>query len=256
VQSQLAILGHQPRGVDGVFGPNTRAAIARFQRAEGYDDTGYLTREQLEELSVAAAQRQAELEAEAERRRLQAEREDRAVWQATGAEGDEAGLRTYLQRFPEGLFAEEAREALAAIEGERRAANEAADLTAWEGARSADTVEAYRGYLEARPQGAFAQEARARIEALRAEAAGADAREAARASERQLGLNDVTRLLVEQRLAQLGLDPGRADGAFDASTRQAIRAFQRNRDLEPTGYLTQATVARMLADLGGLFGQQ
>ncbi|RDC75438.1 peptidoglycan-binding protein [Rhodovulum sp. 12E13] len=256
VQSQLAILGHEPRGVDGVFGPNTRAAIARFQRAQGYEGTGYLTRPQLEELSVAAARRQAELEAEAERRRLQAEREDRAVWQATGAEGDEAGLRTYLQRFPDGLFAEEAREALAAIEGERRAAAEAADATAWERAVGADTVDAYRGYLEARPQGAFAPEARARIEALRAEAAGADAREAARASERQLGLNDVTRLLVEQRLAQLGLDPGRADGAFDASTRRAIRTFQRNRDLEPTGYLTQATVARMLADLGGLFGQQ
>ncbi|MEE4120663.1 MAG: peptidoglycan-binding domain-containing protein [Paracoccaceae bacterium] len=256
VQSQLAILGHEPRGVDGVFGPNTRDAIARFQRAQGYDGTGYLTRVQLEELSVAAARRQAELEAEAERRRLQAEREDRAVWEATGAEGDEAGLRTYLQRFPDGLFAEEAREALAAIEGETRAAAEAADATAWEQARGVGTVDAYRGYLEARPQGAFAPEARARIEALRAEAAGAGVREAARASERQLGLNDVTRLLVEQRLAQLGLDPGRADGAFDASTRQAIRAFQRNRDLEPTGYLTQATVARMLADLGGLLGQQ
>ncbi len=252
VQSQLAILGHEPRGVDGVFGPNTRAAIARFQRSEGYDDTGYLTRAQLEELSVAAARRQAELEAQAERRRLQAEREDRAVWQATGADGDEAGLRTYLQRYPDGVFAERAREALAALEGEKRAAAEAADATAWERARGADTVDAYRGYLEARPQGAFAPEARARIEALRAEAAGAGAREAARASEQQLGLNDVTRLLVEQRLAQLGLDPGTADGAFDESTRQAIRAFQRNRDLEPTGYLTQATVARMLADLGGL----
>ncbi len=252
VQSQLTILGHEPQGVDGVFGPNTRSAIARFQRANGYRDTGYLTREQIDTLSVAAAQRQAELEAEAERRRIQAEREDRAVWQATGAEGDEAGLRTYLQRYPDGLFAEEAREELAAIEGRKRSAAEAADAAAWERARGADSVTAYRDYLDARPEGAFASEARARIEAIRQEQEGAGAREQARQQEAQLGLNDVTRLLVERRLAQLGLDPGVSDGAFDQSTRQAIRAFQRNRDLEPTGYLNQQTVARMLADLGGL----
>jgi len=255
IQSQLTVLGHEPRGVDGIFGPGSRGAIARFQRANDFEDTSYLTRPQIEELGVQAARRQAELEAEAERRRLAAEREDRAVWEATGAEGDEAGLRTYLDRYPDGLFAEEARARLAGIEAERRAEAGGADAAAWERARRVDTAEAYRRYLRERPDGAFAREAEARIDALERQEEEAGTVAAAREAERALGLNDITRLLVEQRLAQLGLDPGRADGSFDGATRRAIRNFQRARDLPPTGFLTQQTVARMLADLGGLIRQ-
>ena len=252
IQSQLTILDYDPRGIDGLFGPNTRAAIGRFQEAEGVSATGYLTAEQRDALALAAAARQAELEAEAERRRIQAEREDRAVWRATGAAGDAAGLRTYLQRYPEGLFAEQARNALAGIEAEKRAAASASDAADWERARAANTEAAYRAYLDARPDGAFAPEARAQISAITQDAAEADARAAAAAGEDSLGLNSVARLLVEQRLTQLGLQPGAPDGQFDDATRQAIRAFQRDRGLPPTGYLSQQTVARMLADLGGL----
>lgn len=43
VQRWLAALGHDPHGVDGAFGPNTRSTIAAWQRAAGRHDSGYLT---------------------------------------------------------------------------------------------------------------------------------------------------------------------------------------------------------------------
>jgi peptidoglycan hydrolase-like protein with peptidoglycan-binding domain len=54
-------------------------------------------------------------------------------------------------------------------------------------------------------------------------------------------------MLVEQRLARMGLEPGRVDGTFDAATRRAIRAYQESRDLAVTGYLDQSMIALLLA---------
>ena len=42
IQEGLAEKGFDPRGADGVFGPGTRAALRRWQRAEGKTVTGYL----------------------------------------------------------------------------------------------------------------------------------------------------------------------------------------------------------------------
>ncbi len=42
LQRRLLLLGFNPRGVDGLFGGNTRAAISLFQQAHGYPVTGYL----------------------------------------------------------------------------------------------------------------------------------------------------------------------------------------------------------------------
>ncbi|MEM9098117.1 MAG: peptidoglycan-binding domain-containing protein [Pseudomonadota bacterium] len=42
VQLRLALAGHNPKGVDGVFGPATRAAILAFQTELGVPATGYL----------------------------------------------------------------------------------------------------------------------------------------------------------------------------------------------------------------------
>ena len=43
VQRALRVLGFNPRGIDGVFGPNTRAAISAFQGARNLPVTGYLS---------------------------------------------------------------------------------------------------------------------------------------------------------------------------------------------------------------------
>ncbi len=42
IQLRLKLLGFDPQGIDGIFGPRTRAAISGWQRAQGHVPTGYL----------------------------------------------------------------------------------------------------------------------------------------------------------------------------------------------------------------------
>ncbi|MBY8975835.1 peptidoglycan-binding protein [Rhodobacteraceae bacterium NNCM2] len=42
VQRRLVLAGHDPKGVDGIFGDETRAAIASFQEEMGLPPTGFL----------------------------------------------------------------------------------------------------------------------------------------------------------------------------------------------------------------------
>ncbi|MDX3925280.1 MAG: peptidoglycan-binding domain-containing protein [Shinella sp.] len=53
VQRWLTLLGFDTYGVDGVFGPRTRDAIAGWQRSNGYRGDGYLTRRQFRSLREA-----------------------------------------------------------------------------------------------------------------------------------------------------------------------------------------------------------
>ncbi|NAZ37231.1 peptidoglycan-binding protein [Rubellimicrobium sp. CFH 75288] len=246
IQRNLTLLGFDPRGIDGIFGPGTRRAVTDWQQQNGFAQTGYLTAEQIGRIEAQAARRAAQLEAEAERQRQAVEAADRSYWEETGARGDEAGLRAYLERYPDGLFARNAEDRLARIEEDKRRQAEAADRTAWDSARGADTIRAYQGYLESFPRGLFATEARARIATL--EADRSEVRAQGRAAEEALGLNALTARVVEQRLAALGLDPGAVDGRFDPDTRRALRNFQRDRGLPVSGFLDEATLVRILAD--------
>ena len=251
IQRDLTLLGRDTRGIDGIFGPGTRGAIRDWQRANDVADTGFLDRDQIFRLAAQAARRAAELEAEARERQAEIDRQDRAFWRDTGAGADEAGLRAYLARFPDGLFAAIARERLGAIDAERQSAAQARDRDAWDDARAADSPAAYRRYLEAFPQGAFAEDARDRLDAFigrpgRPARPDADADRAAQAVEEALGLPRMMRSLIEQRLEALGHDPGAADGQFDADTRRALRRYQRANDLPATGYLNEQIVSRLL----------
>jgi peptidoglycan hydrolase-like protein with peptidoglycan-binding domain len=134
IQRSLTLLEYDPRGIDGIFGPGSRAAITRFQQANGLEATGYVTRGLLDRLTLQAERRNAELEAEAARRKIELERQDRAYWRETGALGDEAGLRAYLERYPDGVFAEIATVRLRPFEDARRAAAAAQDRADWDAA--------------------------------------------------------------------------------------------------------------------------
>ncbi|WFE73448.1 peptidoglycan-binding protein [Roseinatronobacter sp. S2] len=248
IQRDLTTMGFNTRGIDGLFGPGTRGAIRGWQGGNDLDETSFLTREQVMQLAGQAARRTAEIEAEERARREAAERDDRAFWDATGAGADEAGLRSYLDRFPEGIFAGLARDRLEQMEGAQR---QQRDRAAWEQARRRDSVDAYESYLVAWPEGEFTAEALARIDALDPPTAPDpedQARADARAVESALGLTGPTRVLIEQRLARMGFDPGATDGAFDADSRQAIERAQQHFDLQATGYVTQDLITMMLSD--------
>ncbi|HVG47651.1 MAG TPA: peptidoglycan-binding protein [Rubellimicrobium sp.] len=256
IQRNLALLEFDPRGIDGIFGPGTRSAVTDWQQQNGFPQTSYLDREQIERLSAQAARRAQQLEAEAERQRQAAERADRAYWEETGARGDEAGLRAYLARYPDGLRAEDATATLAQIEAEKREAARAEDRNAWDAARRANTVVSYQRYLETFPEGRFVEDARSRRNALVQEQQESQATAEARAEEQALGLNPMTSRVIEQRLDALGLEPGAADGTFDQETRRALRNYQRDRGLPITGFLNEPTLVRLLADTLGRQLQQ
>jgi peptidoglycan hydrolase-like protein with peptidoglycan-binding domain len=54
IQQNLTTLGYDTRGVDGIFGPGTRSALRRWQRANDLRQTGYLTSAQVALLSQQA----------------------------------------------------------------------------------------------------------------------------------------------------------------------------------------------------------
>ena len=255
IQRDLTILGYDTRGVDGIFGPGTRGSIGLWQQQNDLPETGYLTRDQIFRLARQAADRAAQIEAEERAQREAAERTDREFWAATGAAGDEPGLRRYLQRYPDGIFAGLARDRLEAIAEAARQAELARDLAAWRQARQTDTVQSYRAYLREWPEGEFAADAQQRIADLRPdpprppEPPLVPENPQALAAEQALRLSQPTRLLIEQRLARLGLDPGPIDGSFDDQTRIAIRQAQERFDLRPTGYVNQDLLTMLISDL-------
>ncbi len=276
IQSDLTTMGFDTRGIDGIFGQGTRRAIMNWQQENGFAQSGYLTMEQVQRLDGQAARRAAEIATEAERQRQEAARLDRAYWEETGARGDEAGLRAYLMRHPQGMFAAEAQQALERILRQAQEDQAARESGAWETARRQDSARAYRDYLRAFPEGPHAAEARARIAAIEGAVvpvdpaqppgqgsepgsepgsgtpqAGQAETDRARAVEEALGLNSLTLRLIESRLAGLGLDPGEVDGRFDNRTRRAIRRYQEENGIAPSGYLDEQTMVRILAGVIG-----
>lgn len=248
IQRDLSMLDYDTRGIDGIFGAGTRQAIRSWQADQDRAQTGFLDRAQIETLAAQADRRAAELEAEAERRQRQLQAQDRAYWDETGALGRESGYRQYLERYPDGEFADVARERLEDIERRNRRETNQRDRAAWDFATRQNTIQAYRQYLEEQPNGRFRDEAETRIRQIRARERDASRNEAARQEEDALNLNPITRRLIEQRLASAGFDPGPQDGIFEDRTRQALRRYQRSRGLPETGYLNEDVVVRLLAD--------
>ncbi|MEL6688754.1 MAG: peptidoglycan-binding domain-containing protein [Pseudomonadota bacterium] len=239
VQINLQILGFNPRGVDGIFGPGSRAAIREWQLSRGFQPTGFLSGNQVNALENQADVRRAEIA-----------KEDEAFWQQSGALGGVASLQRYLDRYPNGIYADEARRLLAAIEEERLDDERRLERVAWQRARRANTAAAYRDFLRRYPDGFFATEARERLAALTAptEPAGPTEQQIAqaRAEEAQVLENPITRLLAERQLAALGFNPGSVDGRFTEGTRRALRAFQITRNIPATSYLGRPTAVALL----------
>lgn len=223
IQQDLTDLGFNTRGVDGLFGNGTRTAIRSWQRRERLTRTGYLDADQV-----------TRLRAQGDAARVQLRAGDRSYWAQTGANGTERGLRLYLQRYPNGQFANRARAELARMTAQT-------DEQAWADAVRANTDAAYREYLRDYPNGIYKDIARTRIGAA-PEVVENDAKRV----EDSLRLNSVSRLLIEQRVADLGYRTGPRDGNFDLASRQAFRSYQRDRGMAVTGYVTADMIRRLL----------
>ncbi|MBY6115106.1 peptidoglycan-binding protein [Mameliella alba] len=248
IQRALSILGYDTRGIDGIFGSGTRKAVTEWQVASGLPESGYLDRSQINRLQTQAAARAEELEREAERRRVERELAERQYWEEVERRGEEAGFRDYLQTYPEGRFAGQARAVLKEID-ERRAEQAAGqDRRDWAQAAQTNTVPAYRAYLRDWPNGAFRAEAEQRIALLGQDAEKMRDAAEARKEEQAMNLNFIARQIAEQRLDQLGMKPGKVDGRFDDNTRAALRRYQDSRGLRVSGFLDEQTVVRLLAD--------
>ncbi|MBL6428077.1 MAG: peptidoglycan-binding protein [Maritimibacter sp.] len=247
VQRNLALLGHDPKGIDGIFGPATRAAIRSYQSANDFTVTGYLSRDMLARMTAQADARAEQLEREAAERQARQEREDRRYWEQIGQGRDEAGLRAYLDRYPDGLFSEVAQDRLDDIEAAKRSEAQAQERDFWDRVRNEDKPGSYRAYLDRYPNGLFAQEARARLDQLSQNQQNEAQMAAAEREEQTVAGNQVTRLLVENRLVSLGFDIPEVDGVFGPTARRAIRRFQSSRGLPVTGFVTQETMVRLLA---------
>ena len=246
VQRDLALLGFDPRGVDGVFGPATRRAISAWQLDQRLENHGYLDRDQLALMQEFALRRAAELEEEARRRRQIEETRDRTYWQDTGSRGTEAGYRRYLRAFPDGVFSDLARAELARIEEARRATLNTQERLAWDRAQQENSVESYEAFLKQFPRGQFADVAQARIEELERDAQERDAERQFSAVENAVAGNSAARMLIERQLTNLGLNPGPADGKFTRETRRSLRRFQKARNLDVTGYVNRPTMVHLL----------
>lgn len=244
IQRDLSLLGFDTRGIDGIFGRGTRAAISAWQRAERFEETGFINSEQIALLDEQARRRAEELEAEAEARRQQQLASDLEFWNQTGSRGNEAGLRAYLERFPDGEFAELAIERLQVIEERKRSRADRIDRQLWDRATAENTAASYSRYLIEAPNGAFREEAEARLAGLRREEQFAGAARA----EQAMGMSSGTRRVIEARLEGLGLKPGRVDGEFDEDTRRAIRRYQSARNLPESGYVSNDMMVQLMAD--------
>ena len=244
VQEILSLLGHDPRGIDGLFGPGSRTAIRLWQRNNGKTETGYLDAEQHTLLLQ-------------QRRRAGPNRDDNA-WERAVSRGNGDAYRDYLVEFPNGAHTDAARDAL------KRMARAGSDDLArrerrrWREAREDDRVASYRAYIDRYPYGIWKPNAEQRI----AELGGQDNRQDDQqygtndgrdpgAIEQALNLTRNDRLSVEQRLNHLGFPPGAQDGFFDTSTRWAIEGYQRNRGFESTGYLSRPVLSKLVEETGG-----
>ena len=108
IQKDLTLLGYDTRGVDGVFGRGTRAAIADWQRRQSFEETGYLEAQQITRLRRQADRRRAEIAEQEERDRAEHEANERNIWREAKRIDTVAGYRNYLEAYPEGKYRDKA----------------------------------------------------------------------------------------------------------------------------------------------------
>ena len=126
IQQGLQAAGFAPGGVDGLFGPRTRAAIRSWQSARGVRSTGYLDGLQVEALRSRGG---SQPPAPAGTAGANSGGLEVVFWQSIQNSTNPVEFEAYLEQFPNGVFRRLAQARLAAL----RASTGGAITTAGQG---------------------------------------------------------------------------------------------------------------------------
>ena len=227
VQRGLNRLGYRTYGADGVWGRNTRNAIATWQRDKGDKVTGYLTAVQLRALlgdvvvtppnddtppgTLSAAQIEASL------RLTRTQRTD--IQRQLTKIGYDAGVA-------DGLWGSRTRAAISAWQKANRKTQ-----TGYVTAAQVTLIAAQAGSVGPAPD--------------------PDDSNGAALEERLLDLTVAERVDLQRRLIRLGYPANRTDGVFGLGTRRAIADWQADEGETSTGYLTADQVRLIRVETGG-----
>ena len=227
VQRRLNRLGYQTFGTDGVWGRNTRNAIATWQRDTGAKVTGYLTDPQLRTLAQGAVVTQPDVDT------------------PTGTQSAaqvEASLRlTRTQR----------------IEIQRQLSKIGYDSGVADGLWGSRTRAAISGWQKANRKAQTGYVTAAQIKLIASQggnvapAPAPDDGDGAALEERLLDLTVAERGDVQRRLIRLGYPTNRTDGVFGPASRRAIAEWQADEGEPVTGYLTADQVRLIRVETGG-----
>ena len=121
IQQRLTRLGYDTRGADGLWGSGTRGALSRWQAANGFAATGYITGPQVERIADQAAGKTATTTPAATDAGTKASLEERLL-SLTASERREIQLRLtvlgYDTKGTDGVFGANTRRAIARWQGD------------------------------------------------------------------------------------------------------------------------------------------
>lgn len=225
VQRELTRLGYPTGGTDGVWGRNTRTAIATWQRDRGEKATGFVTAAQLKLLARGVV--------------VTPPTDDVDPGSLSPVQIEAALKLTRTQR----------------IEIQKQLSALGYDAGVADGLWGAKTRAAIKGWQKANLKTQTGYVTAAQVKLIGSQAGSVVTPPAptngAALEEGLLELTLAERADLQRRLVRLGYDPLRTDGTFGAGTRRAIGEWQADEGEPVTGYLTADQVRLIRAETGG-----
>lgn len=114
---------------------------------------------------------------------------------------------------------------------------------AYERAKLLNTASSWRAFINDHPNGFFTTLAQSALIKVEASNKAFDPNADYAQIESHLAIGENERITIQRTLAALGYNIGATDGKFGPATREQIRGFQKEWQIEPTGYINHLTRA-------------